>query len=287
MDIDPDIVDRARRCLAAAGYRNVTVIGADAEDGLPRDGTYDRVIVTAGAWAIPPSWTEMLAERGSLVTPLRLGGLSRSVALERTGEQWASVDHQMCGFVPMQGRGAHRENSVWLHDDVVLRLDDDLPIDTEGLGAAVVDPPVESFSGVEVASNEPFDGLHLWLITALPRVGRFSVEQRAIDNGVLARMVRRSFVAIEGASFAYHAGFRSNADNTRYEFVVHAHGPEAARLADEYTTLIRTWNRSYRDQLPRLEVQPRRLGASGRACQPSDRQGAHPHCPALARPARG
>lgn len=256
VDIDPDIVDRARRCLAAAGYCNVTVDGADAEDGLPRNGVYDRVIVTAGAWDIPPSWTEKLAEQGRLVVPLRLRGLSRSVALERTGEHWASVDHQMCGFVPMQGRGAHRENCIRLHDGVSVRLDDDLPIDTEGLSAAVLEPPVERFTGVEMANNEPFDGLHLWLITALPRVGRFSLEQRAIDNGLLARMARWSFVAIDGASFAYHAGFRSNADKTRHEFVVQAHGPEAARLADEYTTLIRTWNRSYRDQLPRLDVHP-------------------------------
>lgn len=256
VDIDPDIVDRARRCLAAAGYRNVTVDGADAEDGLPRNRVYDRVIVTAGAWDIPPSWTEKIAEHGRLVVPLRLRGLSRSVALERTDDHWASVDHQMCGFVPMQGRGAHRENSIWLHDDVSLRLDDDLPIDTEGLGAAVLEPPVERFSGVEVASNEPFDGLHLWLITALSHVGRFSVEQRAIDNGLLARMACWSFVAIDGASFAYHAGFRSNTDNTRHEFVVHAHGPEAARLAGDYTNLIRIWNRSYRDQQPGLEVHP-------------------------------
>ena len=69
-------------------------------------------------------------------------------------------------------------------------------------------------------------------------------------------MARWSFVAIDGASFSYHAGFRSNTDNTRHEFVVHAHGPEAARLAEEYTNLIRTWNRNYRDQLPRLDVHP-------------------------------
>jgi protein-L-isoaspartate(D-aspartate) O-methyltransferase len=35
VDIDPDIVDRARDCLTATGYDQVTVVLADAENGVP------------------------------------------------------------------------------------------------------------------------------------------------------------------------------------------------------------------------------------------------------------
>jgi len=55
VDIDPEVVDRARCCLEAAGYRRVTVVLADAEGGIPDHAPYDRVIVTAGAWDMPPA----------------------------------------------------------------------------------------------------------------------------------------------------------------------------------------------------------------------------------------
>ncbi|MGQ0774083.1 MAG: methyltransferase domain-containing protein [Pseudonocardiales bacterium] len=50
VDIDPDIVDRARNCLATAGYDQVNVVLADAENGTPDQAPFDRLIVTAGAW---------------------------------------------------------------------------------------------------------------------------------------------------------------------------------------------------------------------------------------------
>lgn len=156
----------------------------------------------------------------------------------------------------MQGRGAHQANTVRLHEDVQLRLEDELPVDADGLGAAVLEPPVQRSTGVEMAGCEPFDELHLWLIAALPRVAKFSIEQRALDDGLLTGMARFSLILVEGASFAYHARNRPNADNTRYEFVVHAHGPDAQRLAENYANLIRTWDRSYRAQQPRIDVHP-------------------------------
>ncbi|HEU0088834.1 MAG TPA: methyltransferase domain-containing protein [Pseudonocardiaceae bacterium] len=55
VDIDPDVVDRARNCLTVAGYHKVNVVLADAESGVPEHAPYDRVIATVGAWNIPPS----------------------------------------------------------------------------------------------------------------------------------------------------------------------------------------------------------------------------------------
>jgi protein-L-isoaspartate(D-aspartate) O-methyltransferase len=67
VDIDSDVADRARRCLAVAGYRWVNVVLADAEGGIPDHAPYDRIIVTVGAWDIPPAWVDQLAEGGRLV----------------------------------------------------------------------------------------------------------------------------------------------------------------------------------------------------------------------------
>jgi protein-L-isoaspartate(D-aspartate) O-methyltransferase len=88
VDIDPEVVDRARSCLAAAGYRQVKVVLADAESGVPDRAPYDRIIVTAGAWDIPPAWCEQLAEGGRIVVPLRMRGLTRSIGSAATVRGW-------------------------------------------------------------------------------------------------------------------------------------------------------------------------------------------------------
>lgn len=109
VDIDRDIVDSARDCLGTAGYDQVNVMLADAEEGVPDHSPYDRVIVTAGAWDILPAWSDQLAEGGWIVVPLRMRGLTRSVTFERDGNHLVSRDYRLCGFVPMQGhRPPHR-----------------------------------------------------------------------------------------------------------------------------------------------------------------------------------
>jgi protein-L-isoaspartate(D-aspartate) O-methyltransferase len=76
VDIDPDVVDSARRCLTAAACTQVNIVLADAEDGVPDHAPYDRVIVTAGTWDIPlPGPTNSPKAGGSLTTGLPLVGL--------------------------------------------------------------------------------------------------------------------------------------------------------------------------------------------------------------------
>lgn len=139
VDIDHEVVDRARRCLAAAGYDEVNVVLADAENGVPDYAPYDRIIVTASAWNIPSAWSDQLAEGGRLVVPLRLRGLTRSIVFEREAGQWVSRGHHhLCGFVPMQGTGAHQEELVLIHgDDVGLRIDGEHSLDADRLGDAL------------------------------------------------------------------------------------------------------------------------------------------------------
>ena len=92
VDIDPEVTDRATRCLAAAGYDDVEVITADAEYPLTPARTFDAIIVTVGAWDIPPAWSSQLAPEGRLVVPLRTHGITRSWALEhRTAPSSAST----------------------------------------------------------------------------------------------------------------------------------------------------------------------------------------------------
>lgn len=61
VDIDEQVTDRASRLLGEAGYSRVGVVLADAEHGVPEHAPYDRILVTVGAWDVPPAWTEQLA----------------------------------------------------------------------------------------------------------------------------------------------------------------------------------------------------------------------------------
>lgn len=248
-----------RRLLDDAGYAQVTAVCADAEHGLPGHAPYDRILVTVGAWDIPPEWTNQLVAGGRLVVPLRiLGGLTRSVALERDGDRWVSIDHQLCGFVPMRGGGAHDERVVGLGEDVRLRLGNGpCDLDPVSLRTALEEPPVQRWTGVEFVDNEPFDGLHLWLAATIPGFARLAADQAAVDNGVVDRLARwNTPAAVDGDSIAYLAPLRPNTENTRHEFGVRGHGPAAHCLAEDCADLVRTWDQHYRDQQARIDVYP-------------------------------
>ncbi|ONI89988.1 hypothetical protein ALI22I_13800 [Saccharothrix sp. ALI-22-I] len=106
IDIDFDVVERARRLLAEAGYPAVRVVHGDAEHPIPDEEPFDRIIVTVGAWDLPPAWWEQLVEGGRIVVPLLMRGTTRTVALDKVEGRLVDRDHQRAGFVAMQGHGA-------------------------------------------------------------------------------------------------------------------------------------------------------------------------------------
>jgi protein-L-isoaspartate(D-aspartate) O-methyltransferase len=73
IDIDQDIVDDAIANLGAAGRLDrVRVHCGDGGFGLPEEAPFDRVLVTVGAWDVPPAWVEQLVVGGRLVVPLEI-----------------------------------------------------------------------------------------------------------------------------------------------------------------------------------------------------------------------
>jgi protein-L-isoaspartate(D-aspartate) O-methyltransferase len=55
--------------------------------GVPEHAPYDRIIVTVGAWDIPPAWIDQLSVRGRIFVPLRFAGLTRCIAFGSPLEQ--------------------------------------------------------------------------------------------------------------------------------------------------------------------------------------------------------
>jgi protein-L-isoaspartate(D-aspartate) O-methyltransferase len=256
VDIDSDVVERARGCLAAAGYRRVTVVWADAEGGVPDHAPYDRVIVTAGAWDIPPAWSNQLAEGGRLVIPLRMRGLTRSVVFEREDRYLASRAYELCGFVPMQGIGAHQERLVRLDGEAVaLRLDDGQQVDAGLLRKALSQPRVQAWSEVTAGSGDRFDGLHLWLAMALPGFGLLTAQQEAVDRGIVAQAWPLGVpTAMDGGSFAYLALSPVTPQRQRFEFGAYGHGPGAGELANRMVQHIQSCDGS--SLSARIEAHP-------------------------------
>lgn len=257
VDIDPDVVDRARRSLADAGYSQVRVLRGDGEHGAAEFAPFDAIIVTVAAWDIPPAWTDQLAPDGRLVVPLRLRGLTRTVTFTPEHRHLVSVGHEMSGFVPMRGAGAHDERHVPLLDDAVaLRVDGPADVDASALAAALHGPRVERWTGVRFGPTESWDGLHLWLATRVSDLALLthdrSEQARHLVNPATPFGTP---TAVSTDSFAYHT-YRL-VDGDLAEHGVYAHGPDADHLADHVTDLIRVWDRDHRHgQPPRIRAYP-------------------------------
>lgn len=248
MDIDPEITGNAAAYLEKAGYGDrVRVITADGEDGLPGHAPYDAIVSTVGTWDIPPAWRHQLAGGGTLVLPMRMKMITRSLALVRDGDHWQGVSAEVCGFVPMQGIGAAPEPVVRLSDPrgghVELRFEQETPEDPGLLEGALSAGPVAEWSGVTIGHATSFADLHLWLASFLPGFCKVGAEE---ESGLAALGANKGwfpFGGVRGDSFSYLAmRDTGRPGGEQYEFGAGAYGPHAGEAAQALLTQIRAWN---------------------------------------------
>jgi protein-L-isoaspartate(D-aspartate) O-methyltransferase len=181
VDIDAELVSRARASLAAAGFGDVAVICGDGGFGAPEQGPFDRVIVTAGAWDIAPAWLEQLAPAGRLVLPLSVCGLELSVALERSNGSWLSRSACRCGFVRMLGAFARPQLALQLAgpDLIVVQVADDVPMDGDAVLGALAGDYVEIDTGLLITGDGELGDLDMWLTLSEPDLCRLTVLRPA------------------------------------------------------------------------------------------------------------
>jgi protein-L-isoaspartate(D-aspartate) O-methyltransferase len=232
VDIDPDVTRRATACLAAAGYGDVTVICADAERQVDPGRSYDLIIVTAGAWDIPPAWTGQLAGDGTLVVPLRTFGMTRSWALRRVGDALVSHSQRLCGFVSMQGAGAHEMRYVDIAEGVHLRLDEGQQVDAAAWGKLLALPPTQAWAEVSLPPHTVLADLDLWLAARLTAAGLqfvvLTAQQEAVDAGVVTPAWRFGTpAALHDGTLCYRSALRWTDDDV-FDLGARAHGPDAA-----------------------------------------------------------
>ncbi|GAA4603979.1 hypothetical protein GCM10023195_13410 [Actinoallomurus liliacearum] len=244
VDIDPEVTDRAATCLAAAGYNDVTVVCADAEQPVEPGRRYDLIIVTAGTWDIPPAWRDQVTDNGVLVVPLRTFGMTRSWTLRRSGNRLDSVSDRQCGFVPVQGAGAHQMRYVDIADGVHLRLDEGQQVDPAAVASLLNQPRQEAWAGLSLPPRTVLADLDLWLATRLrPEVCEFVVltaQEEAVTSGIVAPAWRFGTPAtIDHGTFSYRSALRWT--DRKFDLGAYAHGSAATAAAGRMVEHMRTW----------------------------------------------
>ncbi|HEY3514137.1 methyltransferase, FxLD system [Kribbella sp. NPDC051137] len=232
VDIDADVTLRARALLDQAGYGDVAVVQADGEFGDPARAPYDRIVVTVTAWEVAPAWVRQLRPDGRIVVPLRVRGQTRSVAFDLVGEHLESRSTTMCGFVSMQGAGAHYER----YEDG-LTYDEDQQDEPHPKGAVLKLRRERKWSRLEVHREEPLLDLYLWLACNLP-------GYCVLDGEGVA--------AVATADSLAYLSRRAGRGKSHVELGCSAHGPEAHVLIGRVLEQMRQW----KGQHPTFQVHP-------------------------------
>lgn len=103
MEYNRNLYLKAKVFLPKIGYRAVFVNG-DGTKGLPIYAPYDKIIVTAGAPAVPNALIEQLVDGGKLVIPVGGSSHQKMVRLTKVhNNQILKEDYDYFSFVPLLG----------------------------------------------------------------------------------------------------------------------------------------------------------------------------------------
>ncbi|WP_084259686.1 methyltransferase, FxLD system [Microtetraspora malaysiensis] len=253
VDIDPYVTERAERFLAETGYPQVKVVLGDAEHAAEEhapEGGYDAIIVTVGAWDCP--WRHLLAKSGRMIIPLRFSTITRSFTFVHDGDRLRGLDPTVCGFVAIQGAGAHLNQEAVLADGAVtLTVEGGPTVDVAALDQALMGERAQLWTGVTIARGEPFDSMHLRIATVDDRFGM--IWRNPDRGGDLVDLAMRWFcpVLVTPNSFAYltlrDVSRDEEAGERRWEFGVYGHGPSRTELSRQLCDHVQSWDRDWRD----------------------------------------
>ena len=101
----PELAERARVTLAAAGYGRVRVHVGDGTLGVPAHAPYTAIAVAAAAPSLPEALYEQLEPGGRLVVPVGARDGQELQVVVRSPEGPAIVRSVPCRFVPLVGEG--------------------------------------------------------------------------------------------------------------------------------------------------------------------------------------
>jgi protein-L-isoaspartate(D-aspartate) O-methyltransferase len=104
IDNQPDLVENAGRHLIATGFPNVNLRAGDGGLGWPGAAPFDRIIVTAAAWDLPPAWGDQLSDDGLLLMPFHCAGAGDPLLLLRKRDgHLRGQFYMLTSFIPLRG----------------------------------------------------------------------------------------------------------------------------------------------------------------------------------------
>lgn len=96
------LVVAAQERTEALGLRNVIIRQADGSNGMPGEGTFDRILVTAAFTTLPRFYAEQLTHGGSMVAPLMIDENScMMLRLTKTGSRFEREDLFRVPYLPI------------------------------------------------------------------------------------------------------------------------------------------------------------------------------------------
>jgi protein-L-isoaspartate(D-aspartate) O-methyltransferase len=280
VDIDPDLAERARVNLVAAGYPDVVVICGDGGFGAREFAPYDRIIVTAGASDLAPEWLAQLGPGGRIVLPLGLRGIQLCLALERSGDSaWRSRSVPgRCGFIRMAGSCAAASDSyVPVGPQPGLHVQTDgQPVPADVLWNELNGPVTDVLTGVRVAGLAELGEADLWVTVGERGLSRLTIIGGGPLRGSVLPLLpfgALATTAAEGLGVAGllpasppsiggpegYLGRREHLGHSErrlgeFEIAVRGFGPWGALLAERLASRVVAWRSSGRPRAATLVV---------------------------------
>jgi protein-L-isoaspartate(D-aspartate) O-methyltransferase len=272
VDIDPDLAERARANLGAAGYRDVIVICGDGGFGAREFAPYDRIIVTAGASDLAPEWLAQLGPGGRIALPLSLRGIQLCIALDRSGGlSWRSSSACRCGFIRMAGSCAAVTDSyvpVGPQPGLHVQTDGEL-MDPDLLWGELNGPVTDVLTGVRVSGLGELGEADLWVTVREPGLSRLTITGGGPLRGSALPLLPFGALATTRTSAAEGLGMagllpamplgssaRGHGEHRfgEFEITVRGFGPWGALLAERLAARVGAWRTSGRPRAAGLVV---------------------------------
>ncbi|MDX8143257.1 hypothetical protein SK854_14105 [Lentzea sp. BCCO 10_0061] len=141
-----------------------------------------------------------------------------------------------------------------------ITLNQEHTIDPDGLVGVLDRPRFERWTGVEFGPMQSLEWLYLWLACVLENsLCSISVEQVAIDAGLVVPMFRASTMGVPGKRELAYLTQRPAAGHTKntgkiMEVGVIGHSDAGADLCDHVAQEVRTWSEQQRGRIVHFEI---------------------------------
>lgn len=96
------LVTGAQRRMDKLSLRNIIIRQADGINGMPGEGTFDRILVTGAFTSMPRFYAEQLVSGGAMIAPLmREDGTCMMMRLTKTGSRFDRDDLFPVPYLPL------------------------------------------------------------------------------------------------------------------------------------------------------------------------------------------